>query len=464
MSDRILVVEDDPAMCRLLVDQLEAEGFAVASRTSGTEGLHYATEHDVEAVIADVNMPGLNGIDLTKQVLGVRPELPVILVTAFGSVDNAVAAIRAGAYDFITKPIELEVLLIAVRRAVQRRHLGREVRLLREALAESAQFEEILGESPPMRELFELLARIAGADAAVLIAGESGVGKELVAKALHHRGRRRDGPFVAVNCAAVPETLLESELFGHARGAFTDARADRVGLFVRASGGTLFLDEIGDLPLPLQPKLLRALEERAVRPLGGTNEVPFDVALVCATNADLEAAVEEGRFREDLYFRINVIQVDVPPLRARGNDVLLLAQHYLERFAARGDKEVRSPSPAVAARLLAYPWPGNVRELRNCIERCVALARGPELSVDDLPRRIREFAAEPVLVGGDDPSELVPLEQIERQYILRVLESTGGNKRLAARILGLDRKTLYRKLERYGAGAQGDASDTAPDA
>ncbi len=464
MSDRILVVEDDLAMCRLLADQLGAEGFAVEYRTSGAEGLRYATEHDVEAVIADLNMPGLDGIELTKHVLSARPDLPVILVTAFGSVDNAVAAIRAGAYDFITKPIELEVLLIAVRRAVQRRQLAREVRLLREALAESAQFEEILGESAPMRELFELLARIAGSDASVLIAGESGVGKELVAKALHRRGRRSDGPFVAVNCAAVPETLLESELFGHARGAFTDARSERTGLFVRAHGGTLFLDEIGDLPLPLQPKLLRALEERVVRPLGGTGEVPFDVALVCATNADLETAVEEGRFREDLFFRINVIQVDVPPLRARGNDVLLLAQHYLQQFATRAAKNVRSPSPAVAARLLAYPWPGNVRELRNCIERCVALARGPELAVEDLPRRIREFAAAPVLVGGDDPSELVPLEQIERQYILRVLESAGGNKRLAARILGLDRKTLYRKLERYGAPASAEPADAAVDA
>ena len=448
--DRVLVVEDDPDVCRLLIDQLGAAGYAVEARTAAQEGFDVAMTRDVDVVVADVHMPRLSGIQLAERMARARPEVPVILVTAFGSVDTAVAAIRAGAHDFITKPVEPEVLLIAVRRAAQHHRLGGEVRRLRQTLDEASRFDEILGDSSAMRELFDLLGRVAGSDAPVLIGGESGVGKELVARALHRRGRLRGGPFVVVNCAAVPEALLESELFGHVRGAFTDAKSERIGLFCQAHGGTLFLDEVGELPLALQPKRLRALEERTVRPIGGSAEVKLDVSLTTATNRDLEAAVEEGRFREDLYFRINVIQVDVPPLRARGNDVLLLAQHFLDRFASRAAKAIHSIPPSAAARLLGYPWPGNVRELRNCLERGVALARSDTLALDDLPRRIRDFESPPMLVGGDDPSELVPLEQVEQRYIARVLESTNGNKRLAARILGLDRKTLYRKLERYG--------------
>ncbi len=460
MNGRVLIVEDDPALCRLLAEQLTAEGLSVEFRSDAEQGLALATSTELDAVIADVTMPRVTGIQLAQHVAAARPELPVILITAFGSVDNAVAAIRAGAYDFITKPIDLEVLLIAVRRAVQRRRLGEEVRRLQQALEATTRFDEILGESAPMRGLFDLLGRVAGSGTPVLIGGESGVGKELVARALHRSGRRPQGPFVVLNCAAIPEALIESELFGHVRGAFTDAKLDRTGLFVQADKGTLFLDEIGEMPMALQPKLLRALEERVVRPLGATVEVPFDVDLVCATNRDLESAVEEGRFREDLFFRINVIQIDVPPLRARGNDVLLVAQHFLERFAARAGRPIRTLSTPVAERLLAYPWPGNVRELRNCIERAVALARFDQLNVDDLPKRIQEYRASHVLVASDDPSDLVPLEEVERRYILRVLESTSGNKRMAARILGLDRKTLYRKLERYGAGpAPSDGDD-----
>jgi two-component system response regulator HydG len=303
-----------------------------------------------------------------------------------------------------------------------------------------------------MKEIYDLLDRLVDSDAAVLITGESGTGKEVVARALHHRGRRSAGPFMAINCAAMPEQLLESELFGHTRGAFTDARAARTGLFLEANGGTLFLDEIGDLPLALQPKLLRALQERVVRPVGATEEVPFDVRLVASTNRDLETAVEEGRFREDLYFRINVIQVALPPLRARGGDVLLLAQHFLEQHAARAEKRVTGLSPAAAERLVSYAWPGNVRELQNCIERAVALARYEQILVDDLPERIRAYRGSYVVLAADDPSELVPLEQVERRYILRVMEAVGGNKTVAAKVLGLDRATLYRKLERYGRG------------
>jgi two-component system response regulator HydG len=277
-----------------------------------------------------------------------------------------------------------------------------------------------------------------------------------VARALHRRGRRKDGPFVAINCAALPETLLESELFGHERGAFTDARAARSGLFVQASGGTLFLDEIGEMPLALQPKLLRALQERAVRPLGGEREVPFDVRLVTATNRDLETAVHDGRFREDLFFRVNVIHVPLPPLRARGGDILLIAQRFVNEYAARSGKAVTGLSPQAAERLLAYAWPGNVRELENCIERAIALAQHDKILPDDLPEKIRDYRRSHVLVASDDPAELVPLEEVERRYILRVLEAVGGNKSQAAQVLGLGRKTLYRKLEEYGEHARNE--------
>jgi two-component system response regulator HydG len=300
--------------------------------------------------------------------------------------------------------------------------------------------------------VYALLDRIADAEASVLVMGETGTGKDLVARALHERSRRRAGPFIAINCAAMPETLLESELFGHARGAFTDARAARTGLVVQANGGTLFLDEIGDLPLTLQPKLLRVLQERTVRPVGGDAEVPFDIRLVCATNQDIESAIEERRFREDLYFRINVITVKLPPLRARSGDVLLLAQHFLDRYAAKADKPVTGLSPEAAERLMAYPWPGNVRELQNCIERAVAVATYDQITVDDLPEKVRAHRRSHIVIDADDPSELVSLEEIERRYILRVMESVAGNKTLAAAILKVGRKTLYRKLERYAQG------------
>jgi two-component system response regulator HydG len=290
----------------------------------------------------------------------------------------------------------------------------------------------------------------------VLVTGESGTGKELVARSIHNRGRRKDRPFVPVNCAALPETLLESELFGHAKGAFTDARSERKGLFLEADRGTLFFDEIGETPLSMQPKLLRALEEGRLRPVGGDQEVPFDVRVISATNRDLESSVEDGGFREDLFFRVNVVQIPLPPLRARGTDSLLLAQHFVEKFAARSGKPIRGISEAVAERLLAYSWPGNVRELRNVIQRAVALTRYDQIAVEDLPEKIRDYRGSQVFIGGDDPTELVPLEEVERRYILHVLQAVGDNKTLAARTLGLDRKTLYRKLSQYGRATKDD--------
>jgi len=300
------------------------------------------------------------------------------------------------------------------------------------------------------------LAQIADSEASALIMGESGTVKEVVSRALLQQSKRREQPFVAVNVAALPDTLLESELFGHTKGAFTDARNDRKGLFALAEGGTLFLDEIGEMPLATQPKLLRALEEGKVRPIGSDKEFAVDVRVLAATNRDLETAVDEGRFRKDLYYRIDVIQIDVPPLRARGTDTLLLAQHFIELYAARAKKQVLGLAEGAAEKLLAYSWPGNVRELRNVIERAVALTRLDKLTVEDLPEKVRDFRSSQVVIGGSDPGELVPLEEVERRYILHVLECVSGNRTLAAKKLGLDRKTLYRKLRQYGVMRDGE--------
>jgi len=457
---RILVVDDDRSMCELLQAGLTALGFNVTIRTTAAEVSARMGEEDYDAIVTDLNMPGLNGIELCERIAANRPDVPVIVVTAFGSLHTAIQAIRAGAYDFITKPFDIDALALALDRATRHKALQEEVKRLRQEAMAPARFPELLGESEAMRELRELVARVADTESTVLVTGETGTGKELVARALHRASRRAQGPFVAVNCAAMPEALLESELFGHARGAFTDARTERKGLFQRCEGGTLLLDEIGDMPLGLQPKLLRALQDRTLRPVGSDDEIKFDVRIVVSTNVDLEDAVEQGRFREDLFFRLNVIPVSVPPLRARGNDVLLLAQNFATRFATRSQKRVRGLSGTAAEKLMSYSWPGNVRELENAMERAVALTRFEEIAVDDLPERVRNYSPSHIVIAADSPSELATLETVERAYILRVFESAGRNKAQAARILGLDRKTLYRKLQRYGAvEGEGDAQD-----
>jgi DNA-binding NtrC family response regulator len=450
MTAHILIVDDDPNMCQLIEKDLRRRGMEARWCTSGAEAFATLEQDRFDAVLTDLQMPGMSGLELCERVVANRPDVPVVVITAFGSLESAVAAMRAGAYDFVTKPIEMDILALAIERAVQHRSLREQVRRLSEEVERSRGDDDFIGESAPMRAVYDQIARVADSEASVLLCGESGTGKELAARALHRRSRRANGPFLAVNCAALPETLLESELFGHAKGAFTDARQARKGLFLQAEGGTLLLDEIGEIPPPLQPKLLRALEERRVRPVGGDHEVPFDVRLVAATNRDLQDAVKEGRFREDLFFRINVIQLELPPLRARGTDVLLLAQHFVDTFAQRSGKAVKGLSRAVAERLLSYHWPGNVRELRNAIEAAVALTRYEEIAVEDLPERIRAYRSSHVLVESENPTELVALGEVERRYILHVLRSAGGNKTLAARILGVGRKTLYRKLAAYG--------------
>ncbi|HWO21145.1 MAG TPA: sigma-54 dependent transcriptional regulator [Kofleriaceae bacterium] len=449
----VFVIDDEREMVDLIALGLKKRGFTVVPFGSGADALAAIPGRDVDVIVTDLNMKGMTGLELCQRVVADRPDIPVLMLTAFGSFETAVGAIRAGAYDFVTKPVEIEALAIAIRRAAEHRALRGEVRRLREVVANTRGRGELLGASTAMQQVFQLIDQVSTTDATVLITGESGTGKEVVAREIHNRSRRASGPFVAVNCAAVPEALLESELFGHAKGAFTDAKQSRQGLFQQAGGGTLFLDEIGEMALVLQPKLLRALQERKVRPIGAEAEVSIDVRLVAATNRDLEEMVEDKRFREDLYYRINVIHIPLPPLRARGGDVLLLAQHLLRHYAAVFDKKVVGLSTAAAERMMTYDWPGNVRELSNCLERAVALANFEEIQVDDLPDKIRASGARrhPTLSGTEIP-ELLTLEEIERRHVIRVLEACDGNRTDAAKVLGLDRKTLYRKLLRWGVG------------
>jgi DNA-binding NtrC family response regulator len=449
-AGRVLVVDDEQSTCELLEVMLRRQGHEVEWRTSAHDAIELVAERDFDVILTDLGMAALSGTELCEHILGVRPDVPVIVVTGDASMAAAVGAIRAGAYDFITKPLDADLLSLSVSRALQHGRLRKEVKLLRQAVTETQRFGALVGESSAMRRVFDLVARVAGSDASVMILGESGTGKELIARAIHDASPRREGPFLAVDCAAMPPTLLESELFGHTRGAFTDARAARVGLFEQATGGTLFLDEIGELALEMQPKLLRALQERKVRPIGGNTEVAFDARIVTATNRDLEAAVDEKRFREDLYYRINVVRVDVPPLRERAGDALLLAQHFLSRFAARSGKQIRGIHAAAAEKLVSYEWPGNVRELENCMERAVALLRFEEVTIEDLPEKIRQYRADRLIFATDDVSTVLTIDELERRYIQRVLALVGGNKSRAADLLGLDRRTLYRRIERYG--------------
>ena len=447
----VFVVDDEREMVDLIALGLKKRGFQMLTFTSGTEAIAAIPAHDVDVIITDLNMKGMSGLELCQKVALDRPDIPVIVLTAFGSFETAVGAIRAGAYDFVTKPVEVEALAIAVRRAAEHRALRGELKRLHEVVANTRGRGDLIGASPAMQQVYQLIDQVSTTDATVLITGESGTGKEVVARAIHDRSKRKDAPFVALNCAAVPEALLESELFGHAKGAFTDAQKSRQGLFQQASGGTLFLDEVGDMALTTQPKLLRALQEKRVRPVGAEAEVVTDVRLVTATNRDLEDMVEDKRFREDLYYRINVIHIPLPPLRARGGDVLLLAQHMLRHHATVFDKKVVGLSAAAAERMLAYDWPGNVRELGNCIERAVALAHFEEIQVEDLPEKIRsQQTRRSNPMSGPDHPELMTLEEVERRHVLRVLEACEGNRTDAAKILDLDRKTLYRKLLRWG--------------
>jgi DNA-binding NtrC family response regulator len=459
----LLVVEDDQAMRDMLRESLEEEGYAVEAVGGGRAGVERVRRGGIDLVVSDVKMPDLDGLDMLREIKAVSPSPHVITITAFGSIDTAIRAVKLGAFDYITKPFEVDQLLLSVEKALAERALRSEVIRLRAEVERSHRFDDIVGKSQAMREVFDLIRRLSGSAATVLVTGESGTGKELVAKSLHGSSPRKGKPFVPLNCAAIPDTLLESELFGHKRGAFTDARADRAGLFVEADGGTLFLDEIAELSPGMQAKLLRVLQEGEIRPLGASRAERVDVRVIAATNKDLEARLKTGAFREDLYYRLNVIHIHLPPLRERGEDVLALSDHFLSSCAARAGKQMRGLHDAAKKALLSYGWPGNVRELENIIERAVALSEGGVVRLEDLPAALRERR-------GGEPDTLqmaltqgLTLAEVEREFIQRVLTAEGGNKTRAAQRLGLDRKTLYRKLEEYAAAETGAAPVKDPE-
>jgi DNA-binding NtrC family response regulator len=460
---RVLIVEDDAPMRELLREALEEDGYDVESAPGGRAGVERVGRGGIDLVVSDLKMPDLDGLDMLREIKAVEPSPYVIAITAFGSIDTAIRAVKLGAFDYITKPFEIDALLLSVDKALAERDLRSEVARLQEEVERSYRFDNIIGRSPAMQEIFGMVRRLAGSSASVLVTGESGTGKELVARSLHFSSPRKNRAFVALNCAAIPDTLLESELFGYKRGAFTDARSDKAGIFVEADGGTLFLDEIAELSPALQAKLLRVLQDHEIRPLGARSSEKVDVRVIAATNRDLEPRLKDGSFREDLYYRLNVIHIHLPALCHRAEDILPLSEHFLRAAATKAQKRLVGFQEAAKKALLGYRWPGNVRELENVVERAVALVESETIRLEDLPSVVRERKPVDTLAGA--LSQGMTLDELEREFIRRVLQAEGGNKTRAAQRLGLDRKTLYRKLEEYAAREQNaDAeAEAAPD-
>jgi DNA-binding NtrC family response regulator len=444
-SGAILVVDDDADMREMVHDMLKDRGHQVTTAGSGQEALKLLGEGDYAVVLSDLRMKGMQGIELLTEIKKTVPDINVILMTAFGSVETAVEAMKYGASDYLTKPVKKDELTRVVERVLREAALRREVSRLRKEVHKEYSFHHILGKSKPMQAVFDLIKRVADSPTNILITGESGTGKELVAKAIHYNSDRKEAPFVPVNCAAIPEQLLESELFGHMRGSFTDARMDKRGLFEEAQKGTLFLDEISELPIMLQAKLLRAIQEKEIRRVGATKPISADVRIIAATNLNLAEEAKAKRFRDDLYYRLNVIELKLPPLRDRREDIVLLVEGFLKKCGEVRGKDVKGVSEAALAMLMDYTWPGNVRELENVIERAVTLSRGEKVTPDDLPPAVQGARGDRRVLD-EAVEKTLPLHEIEKEYIKKILDKTGGNKYQAAQALGIDRKTLYRKL------------------
>jgi DNA-binding NtrC family response regulator len=442
---KILVVDDDLEMCGVLSEVLQEEGFSVIALSDSLEAAKALKREEFDTIVTDLKMKGLKGLDLLEEAKKRAPLTPVIIITAFGTIESAIQAMKMGAYDYITKPFQVDELLLTVKKALENRLLKKEVVRLKKEVETRYHFHQLIGKSSPMQRVYDLIERISDSSSNVFVTGESGTGKELVAKAIHYNGIRKEGPFIAVNCAAIPETLLESELFGYKKGAFTDAKTDKKGLVFEAYEGTLFLDEITEMPNMLQAKLLRVIEEREVRPLGDTHSYPIDVRFISTTNRDIQSVIEEGRFREDLYYRLKVIDIELPPLRERREDIPLLIQHFIEKFNATLKKKISGVSEGALKLLLNYSWPGNVRELENVIERAINLSQQEIILSEDLPKALGQKTDEKLFEKAI--REKLTLNQLEKEYIKRVLTEVEGNKSKAAERLGLDRKTLYRKLQ-----------------
>ncbi len=442
----VLVVEDNQAMREMLSEELEDAGYIVAAAANGRDALECLRQQPADVVVTDLRMPQVDGFDLIRDIMAGHSPPHIIMITAFGTIESAIKAVKLGAYDYITKPFEIEQLLLVVNKALGERSLRKQVARLQAEVERQYQFDNIIAHSPEMRDVLALVTRIATSSASVLITGESGTGKELIARAIHYNSLRASHPFVAVNLAAVPESLIESELFGHKKGAFTDARADRIGLFSEAKNGTIFLDEIGELAPSVQAKLLRVVQENEVRPIGTTKSEPVDVRIVAATNRELKQMLTQGTFREDLYYRLNVIHIQLPPLRDRPTDILPIIRYFL-RNASAANTPPKIVSQDAQNALIRYSWPGNVRELENVIERGIALSRANTIEIGDLPQHIQDHRAGNVVASALERK--LSLADVEREYIQHVLQDEGGNKTKTAQRLGLDRKTLYRKLEEY---------------
>jgi len=456
----ILVADDDPGLRESLERTLSRDGYRVVAASDGRAALERLQAGGVDLVLTDLKMPGLSGIELLHAAKAIAPDVDVILLTAFGTIEEAVKAMKDGAYDFLTKPVQRAQLQRVIRQALERRALIEQNRALQQRLDALLRQGAVIGASPAFRRMMTLVEQVADSSATVRIQGESGTGKELVARAIHEHSARRNRPFVAVNCAALPETLLESELFGYERGAFTGAAGRKEGRFELADGGTLFLDEVTDLSAVTQPKILRVLQEGEFERLGGTRTIRVDVRIVAATNQDLGQMVREKRFREDLYYRLNVITVTVPPLRERREDIQVLAQHFLHLYAAKNNRRLEGFSDEALRRLEGYSWPGNVRELENVIERGVVLAKGAQVDVTDLPEEIA--GAAPLPEGVLSVRIGTPLAEVEQRLLEATLRATRNNKTLTAKLLGIDPRTVARKLERWDE-ADEPSSDAAPE-
>ncbi|WP_437808512.1 sigma-54-dependent transcriptional regulator [Sorangium sp. So ce1078] len=456
-GSRVLVVDDEASARSGLEKLLRQEGYAVDAAADGVEALEVAAERPPDVVVTDLKMPKMDGVTLLGKLREQDPALPVIVVTAFGDVSSAVQAMRAGAEDYLTKPVDFDALLLSIERALERSALRVEAENLRRQLREreGEGVEGLIGASPAMQKVYRMARQVAGARATVLITGESGTGKGELARAIHAKGPRAKGPFVTLHCAALAESLLESELFGHERGAFTGADKRRIGRFEQAHGGTLFLDEVGEIAPSTQVKLLRVLQERTFERVGGNDTVSVDVRLIAATNRDLSAAVQEGRFREDLYYRLNVVHIDMPPLRVRDTDVLLLANHFLRRFAAENHRKIEGFTDEARAKLVAHRWPGNVRELENAIERAVVLCDETRIDAEHLPIDAAPVAKGALRIPG------ATMAEIERYAILSTLEATNGSTTRAAELLDISIRTIQYRLHEYGMTAKSKRSTPA---
>jgi len=454
MKTKLLVVDDEEKIIKILTRILSEEGFYLITASTGEEGIEKAKQTPPDIVLMDLNLPGISGIEAMSRIQETYPDILTIILTAYGTITSAVEAMRKGAYDYLTKPFDNDELLMTIRRAEENLRLRREITELKDQLREKYQFDNIIGQSPKIHAVFDLMERVAQTEATVLVQGESGTGKELIVRAIHHASSRKSGPFIAVNCGAIPPNLVESEFFGHEKGAFTDAKEQRIGAFERADGGTLFLDEIGELSLDTQVKLLRVLEEKKVVRVGGAKEIPIETRIITATNKDLEREIQNGTFRQDLFFRLNVFFIPLPPLRERSEDIPLLIDHFLEKYLPKVASSVKDISKQAVHRLQAYEWPGNIRELENAIHSALIVCRGESILPRHLPLRIqgypqvRDVHIEPDMGMEEQVGKIC--EVVEREMIIKALEENNQSRTKAAEKLKISRKTLFNKMQKLG--------------